>query len=115
MNTVFLSHAFNKKESDYIELLKDELKSNGVQIYENNHLEIKDYIISGIHDSINKCDLLIAFTIDNNLKVYYDVGHAMSKGKKVLIISADYSEIPSYLKTVLLFFCVIILIHLAPY
>jgi hypothetical protein len=100
MNKVFLSHAFNEKESDYIELLKDELKSNGVQIYENNHLEIKDYIISGIHDSINKCDLLIAFTIDNNLKVYYDVGYAMSKGKKVLIISADYSEIPSYLKTV---------------
>jgi nucleoside 2-deoxyribosyltransferase len=100
MNKVFLSHAFNEKESDYVQLLKDELKSNGVQIYENNHLEIKDYIISGIHDSINKCDLLIAFMIDNNLNVAYDVGYAMAKGKKVLIISADYSEIPFYLKTV---------------
>jgi 5-enolpyruvylshikimate-3-phosphate synthase len=41
MNKVFLSHAFNEKESDYIQLLKDELKSHGVQIYETNHLEIK--------------------------------------------------------------------------
>ena len=42
----------------------------------------------------------IAFMIDNNLNVAYDVGYAMAKGKKVLIISADYSEIPFYLKTV---------------
>ncbi len=100
MNTVFLSHAFNEKESDYIQLLKDELKSHGVQIYETNHLEIKDTIISVIHDSINICDLLIAFMIDNDLNVAYDVGYAMAKGKKVLIISDDYSEIPFYLKTV---------------
>jgi nucleoside 2-deoxyribosyltransferase len=63
-------------------------------------LEIKDDIISAIHDPINACDLLIAFMIDNNLNVAYEVGYAMAKGKKVLIISADYSEIPSYLKTV---------------
>ncbi len=100
MNKVFLSHAFNEKESDYIQLLKDELKSHGVQIYETNHLEIKDTIISVIHDSINICDLLIAFMIDNDLNVAYDVGYAMAKGKKVLIISDDYSEIPFYLKTV---------------
>ena len=100
MNKVFLSHVFNEKESDYIQLLKDELKSHGVQIYETNHLEIKDDIISAIHDSINRCDLLIAFMIDNNLNVAYDAGYTMAKGKKVLIISADYGEIPFYLKTV---------------
>ena len=81
-------------------MLKDELKSHEIQIYETNHLEIKNDIISAIHYSINKCDLLIAFMIDNNLNVAYDVGYAMAKGKKVLIISADYSEIPFYLKTV---------------
>ena len=83
MNKVFLSHAFNEKESDYIQLLKDELKSREVQIYETNHLEIKDDITSAIHDSINISDLLIAFMIDNNLNVAYDVGYAMAKGKKV--------------------------------
>ena len=75
--------------------LKDELKSHGVQIYENNHLEIKDYIISAIHDSINTCDLLIAFIIDNNLNVYYDVGYAMSKGKKVLIVLIIAKYLPT--------------------
>ena len=63
MNKVFLSHAFNKKESDYIQLLKNELELHGVQIYETNHLEIKDDIISAIHDPINTCELLIAFMI----------------------------------------------------
>jgi hypothetical protein len=67
--------------------------------HETNHLEIKDDIISAIHDSINICDLLIAFMIDD-LNVAYDVGYAMAKGKNVLIVSADYSEIPFYLKTV---------------
>ena len=100
MNKVFLSHAFNENESDYIQLLKDELKSHGIQTYETNHLEIKNDIISAIHDSINICDLLITFMIDDNLNVAYDVGYAMAKGKNVLIVSADYSEIPFYLKTV---------------
>ena len=100
MNKVFLSYAFNEKESDYIQLLKDELKSHGVQIYETNYLKIKDDNISAIHDSINTCDLLIAFMIDNNLNIAYELGYAMAKGKKILIISADCSEMPSYLKTV---------------
>ena len=30
MNKIFLSLAFNEKESDYIQLLKDELKSHRV-------------------------------------------------------------------------------------
>ena len=81
-------------------MLKNELKSHGVQIYDTNHLEIKDDITSAIHDPINTCDLLIAFMIDNNLNVSYNVGYVMVKGKKVLIISSDYSEIPFYLKTV---------------
>ncbi len=63
-------------------------------------MEIKNDIISAIHYFINKCDLLIAFMIDNNINVAYDVGYAMAKGEKVLIISVNYSEIPSYLKTV---------------
>ena len=66
MHKVFLSHAFNEKESDYIQLLTDELESHGVQIYETNYLGIKDDIIRAFHDSINTCDLLIAFMIDNN-------------------------------------------------
>ena len=93
----FLSYAFNGKESDYVQLLKDELKSHGVQIYETSSLEMKESVF---HDSIAICDLLIAFMIYNNLNVAYDVGYAMAKGKKVLIISDDYSEIPFYLKTV---------------
>jgi hypothetical protein len=93
----FLSYAFNGKESDYVQLLKDELKSHGVRIYETDPLEIKESVF---HDSIDICDLLIAFTIENNSDVYYYVGYAMSKGKKVLIISADYSETSFGLKTV---------------
>ena len=81
-------------------MLKNELKLHGVLIYETNHLEIKDDIISAIHDPINKCDLIIAFMIDNNPNVSSDIGYAMAKGKKVLIISADYYEIPFYFKTV---------------
>jgi hypothetical protein len=96
MKTVFLSYAFNGKESDYVQLLKDELKSHGVQIYETSSLEIKE---SGFHDSIAICDLLIAFMIEKNSNVHYHVGYAMSKGKKILIVSAEYSEIPSYLET----------------
>ncbi len=78
-------------------------------------MEIKDDIINVSHDPINICDLLIAFMINNNLDVAYDVGDATTKGKKVLIFSADYSEIHFYLKQYLLFFCVIILIHPTPY
>ena len=63
-------------------------------------MEIKDDIISAIHDSINTCDILIAFMINNNLNVPHDAGYAMAKGKKVLIISADYGEIPFNLKMV---------------
>ena len=81
-------------------MLKNEPELDGVQIYETNHLEIKDDIISAIHDLINICDLLIAFMIENYLNVAYDVGYAMAKGKKVLIISADYGEIPFNLKMV---------------
>ena len=40
------------------------------------------------------------FHIDNNLNVAYDVGYAIAKGKKILIVSADYSEISFYLKIV---------------
>ncbi len=39
----------------------------------------------------------------------------MAKGKKVLIISADYSEIPFYLKKVPISFCFIILLLPVPY
>ncbi len=38
--------------------------------------------------------------IDNNLNVAYDIGYAMSKGKKVLIIRDDYSETSFTLKMV---------------
>jgi hypothetical protein len=92
----FLSYAFNGKESDYVQLLKDELKSHGVQIYETSSLEMKESVF---HDSIAICDLLIAFMIEKNSNVYYYVGYAMSKGKKILIINAEYSEMPSYLET----------------
>ena len=81
-------------------MLKDELKSHGIQIYETNHLEIKNDIISAIYDPINTYDLLIVFMINNNFNVAHDIGYAIAKGKKVLIISFDYSEIPFYLKTV---------------
>ncbi len=50
-----------------------------MQICETNHLEIKDDIISAIHDPINKCYPPIAFMIDNNLNVAYDVEYAMAK------------------------------------
>ncbi len=95
MKKVCLSYDFNGKESDNIPSLKDELESHGVQIvqlYDTNYLGIKDDIISARHDTINICDILIAFMIDNNLNVAYDVGYAMSKNKKVLIVEDDYSE-----------------------
>ncbi len=60
-------------------------------------MEIKESVF---HDSIAICDLLIAFMIEKNSNVYYHVGYGMSKGKKILIINAEYSEMPSYLKTV---------------
>ena len=66
--------------------------SHGVQIYETNHLEIKDDIISARHDTINICDILIAFVIGNCTNAIYDVGYAMSIDIKVLIVEADYSE-----------------------
>ena len=51
MKTVFLSYAFNGKESGYIQLLKDELESHGVQIYDTNYLGIKNDNISASLES----------------------------------------------------------------
>ncbi len=53
---------------------------------------IKDGTISVRHDTINICDILIAFVIGNYTNAIYDVGYATSKDKKVLIVEADYSE-----------------------
>jgi hypothetical protein len=92
MNKVFLAYDFNGKESDYIPSLKDELESHGVQIYDTNYLGVKDDIRGAFRDSLNICDLLIAFMIDNNSNAAYYVGYAMSKGKKVLIISDNSSD-----------------------
>ena len=66
MKTVFLSYAFNGKESDYIQSLKDELESHGIQIYDTSYVGIKDDIIIAILDTIKICDLLIAFIKDND-------------------------------------------------
>ncbi len=114
-----MSYGFNGKESDYIPSLKDELESHGIQIYDTNDFEKKDNNISVLHklqiypnfemkfdntstfhDSINICDILIAFMIDNYPHVGYEVGYAMSKDKKVLIVKSDSSDTSFYLDMV---------------
>lgn len=92
MKNVFLAYSFNGKESDYVQSLKDELESHRVQVYDANYLGVKDDIRGDFRDSLNTCDLLIAFMIDNNSNAAYYVGYAMSKGKKVLIISDNSSD-----------------------
>ena len=59
---------------------------------------IKNDNTSDLHDAINTCDILIAFMIENDTHAVYDIGYAMSKGKKVLIIIADYSKTSLALK-----------------
>ena len=92
MKKIFLSYALNGKESDYVQLLKDELESHGVQIYDANYLRMNCNNTSALYDSLNTCDNLIAFMIENYPNVFYDVGYAMSKDKKVLIIRSDYID-----------------------
>ena len=57
---------------------------------------VKDYTIGDFHDSINTCDLLIAFMLDNNSNAAYYVGYAMSKDKKVLIVSDNSNDTSFY-------------------
>jgi len=96
MKNVFLSYAFNGKESDSIPSLKDELESHGIQIHDTNDFEKKGNNISSFQDSINTCDILIAFMIENYPNVAYDVGYAMSKDKKVLIVSDNSNDTSFY-------------------
>ncbi len=127
MKTVLLSYAFNGKESDYIQSLKDELESHGIQIYDTNDFEKKDNNISALHklqiypkvqiyntnyvgieydnriallDTIKICDILIAFMKENDDSVIYSIGYAMAKDKKVLVVRTDDSEAPSFLELV---------------
>ena len=127
MKRVFLYYTLNGKESEYIQSLKDELESHGIQIYDTNDFEKKDNNISALHklqiypkvqiydtnyvgiehdnriallDTIKICDILIAFMKENDDSVIYSIGYAMAKDKKVLVVRTDDSEAPSFLELV---------------
>jgi restriction system protein len=101
MKKIFLSYAYNQEAIDYASLIKSKLESHGMQVYDASSSNVGSDIINHLHNSINKCDLVIAFMMGSNLNVTYEVGYAIGKGKKVVIIANDFSEIPYNLKNIL--------------
>jgi nucleoside 2-deoxyribosyltransferase len=95
-----LSYAFNGKENDYIQSLKDELESHGIQIYDTNYVGMEYDNRIALFDTIKICDILIAFMKENDDSVIYSIGYAMAKDKKVLVVRTDDSEAPSFLELV---------------
>ena len=100
MKRVFLYYTLNGKESDYIPLLKDELESHGIQIYDPSYVGIEYDNRIALLDTIKICDILIAFMKENDDSVIYSIGYAMAKDKKVLVVRTDDSEAPSFLELV---------------
>lgn len=98
---IFLS--FNSKEapSSFISRLQAELYECGFDVVNNfESCYTGESYSDSINDSINKCDLIIAFITENSPNAMYELGYAMGKGKQVLIVSDEYSKIPLELKNV---------------
>lgn len=96
MRKVFLSYPRNSNNLPFIEQLQIEMeKRDNYAIYPQINCGV-DYTTS-IADQIDKCDILIAFLIENDpnvMNVAYELGYAMGRGKKILIVAEQNSFVP---------------------
>jgi|SRR5208283_2729246 len=100
MKNILLSYPYNETESFFVANLQQELEHNGNQVKSimestkdsSNAREI-------IPDYINSCNLVIAILGDGQ-NVFYDLGYAMSKNKKILLVSDGTHVLHSYLDTI---------------
>jgi hypothetical protein len=100
MKNILLSYSYYETESFFVANLQQELEHNGNQV-KSIMESTKDSSNAGeiIPDYINGCNLVIAILGDGS-NVFYDLGYAMSKNNKILLVSDGTHVMHSYLDTI---------------
>lgn len=96
-NYIFVIMSFNSKYDEIYEAIK-----MGGRISSQNNLIIErvsehkgDYIITErIEKSINRAELIICDVSEKSPNVYYELGYARAKNKKILLTALHNTELP---------------------
>lgn len=100
MKKIFLSYSYSEIEKLFVDRLQKELEVRGNQIINTTEsINLGQSCVDTIHNDINKCDIVIA-VLGNNLNVAYEIGYAIGKSKKVLIIVNNNYKVPFNLETI---------------
>ncbi|KKG14167.1 hypothetical protein EO98_09350 [Methanosarcina sp. 2.H.T.1A.6] len=119
MKKVYFSYSLGKINPTFLKSLENELKCYEIQVL-NREVFNSDYYVdhyniykdnfqidstnadlaNSMQNLINKCDLLIAFLTDTNYNVIFELGYALGKGKKILLVSDENVKIPNALENV---------------
>lgn len=100
MKKIFLSYSYNEVEKLFMDRLQKELEFHGNQIINaTESVNVGQNCVDTLHNYINKCDLVIAI-LGNSLNVAYEIGYAIGRSKKVLIIVNNNYKVPFNLETI---------------
>jgi HJR/Mrr/RecB family endonuclease len=99
MIKVFVSYSFHDSEARFfIEMLRDRLRRFDFQFIDTEkELVPGENFQRAIAEKINQCNLFICFLDPKNPNVTFELGYALGKNKKILLVG-DYREVPSDLK-----------------
>ena len=102
MKKVYLSYSFKKIDQIFLESLENEFRRYGIQVVNKDTFRLHYYtdLASSMQNLINNCDLLIAFLTEANNNIIFELGYALGKGKKVLIVSDETVTMPEALENV---------------
>lgn len=99
MKKVYLSYSFEKIDQIFLESLENEFLRYDIQVVNKDTFKVFYYadLASSMQNLINNCDLLIAFLTEANNNIIFELGYALGKGKKVLIVSDETVTMPGAL------------------
>jgi len=100
MIKVFISYSHKDQEAhQFAHFLYDRLPTLGAEpLGLLDDFEMGSNWQTGITEQINKCSLFISFIERNNPNVMFELGYALAKNKKIIVVG-DFNDLPADLRS----------------
>jgi hypothetical protein len=102
MKKVFLSYSYSDQEAQmFARFLNEHLPSLGAEPLElYNEICMGEDLHHAITEQINKCSLFICFLQPSNSNVMFELGYALGKNKKIIVVG-DLHDLPSDVRSMI--------------
>ncbi len=92
MKKIFISHG--EYDSNLSFFLKEELMSEGFEVFQANEINIGSDINNEVFSAIRRSDIVIAIIKEASSNVMFELGYALGASKKVILVGDKSTRVP---------------------